>query len=161
VRAALGLNDSDASRERLEGPAPFDATQSLADALLRPHRSYRAAVQRLLAVDAVHGMAHITGGGLPGNVSRIIPEGLVAEIDRSAWNVPPMFDYVAEAGHIAEDECYRAFNMGMGFVVAIAPERLDDVRSQVQESVVIGRVRSASNADSERVALLERRTGHR
>lgn len=161
VRAALGLNESDASRERLDGPAPFDATQVLADVLLQPHRSYRDDVRKLLALDAVHGMAHITGGGLPGNVARIIPDGFVAEIDRNAWDVPPVFDYVAEAGHITDDECYRAFNMGIGFVVAIAPDRLDDVRSQIEESVVIGRVRSARVPDGARVVLLERRTGRR
>jgi phosphoribosylformylglycinamidine cyclo-ligase len=158
IRAALGLNDSDASRERLQQPAPFDATQSLAEVLLQPHRSYREDVRSLLTSGAVHGMAHITGGGLPGNVARVIPDGLVAEIDRNAWVVPAVFDYVAESGHIANDECYRAFNMGIGFVAAVAPKRIDDVLALVEDSVVIGRVRAANDTGdtAERVVLLER-----
>jgi len=164
VRTALGLNEPDASRERLHEPAPFDATQSLADVLLRPHRSYRELIRQLVSENedsVVHGMAHITGGGLPGNVSRIVPDGLVAEIDLNAWDVPAMFDYVAESGHIAENECYRAFNMGIGFVIVVAPEHVEDVLRTVEDGVVIGRVGNAHVPSDQRIRLLERQTGRR
>jgi phosphoribosylformylglycinamidine cyclo-ligase len=160
IRAALGLNDSDATRMRLGQPAPFDRSRSLAEVLLQPHRSYRADVRAALATGSVRGMAHITGGGLPGNVSRIVPDGLVAEVDRNAWDVPAMFQYVAETGHVDEDECYRAFNMGIGFVLVIPENDVDRVLESVGGSAVIGRVRSAIDGDGDqRVRLLERQTG--
>jgi phosphoribosylformylglycinamidine cyclo-ligase len=95
-------------------------------------------------------MAHITGGGLPGNVSRIIPEGMTAEIDPGAWTVPPVFDYVAEVGHIGRAECLRAFNMGIGFVVVCRPDDAETVRNIAPDSVVIGEIVAG---DDTRVSL--------
>ncbi|MEX1158167.1 MAG: phosphoribosylformylglycinamidine cyclo-ligase, partial [Thermomicrobiales bacterium] len=91
IRAALGLNESVATRERLAAPAPFDASRRLADVLLEPHRSYLPFVRQALASGRVAGMAHITGGGLPGNVARIIPEGATARIDTGTWQAPAQF----------------------------------------------------------------------
>ena len=76
------------------------ARQTLADALLVPHRSYRDEVVTLLNAQLPQGMAHITGGGLPGNVARIIPDGLTAEIDASAWTPSALFQYVCERGNV-------------------------------------------------------------
>ncbi|MEI2618050.1 MAG: phosphoribosylformylglycinamidine cyclo-ligase [Thermomicrobiales bacterium] len=141
VRAALGIAHDEISRERLAGPAPFDMTSTLAEALLRPHRSYLAETRALVQSGLARGMAHITGGGLPGNVARVMPDGLAAEIDATAWTPPPLFDYIAEMGHIAVDECFRAFNMGIGYVVAVRPEDVAEAVRLVPDAVEIGRVR--------------------
>lgn len=141
VRAALGIRDDAATRERLAGPAPFDPSETLADALLRPHRPYLSAVRLLVGAGIARGMAHITGGGLPGNVGRIVPAGLLAEVDSSCWTVPPLFEYVAEMGHIAADECFRAFNMGVGFVVAVRPDDVAQATRLIPDAIEIGRIR--------------------
>lgn len=153
VRAALGLNESDATRERLAAPAPFDASRQLADVLLEPHRSYLPVVRQLLAEARVTGMAHITGGGLPGNVSRVIPADATARIDISAWRVPEAFSYVAEAGNVSQAECYRAFNMGIGYVVVCPPEDVPVISSMVADAVVIGEVSAAM--DERQVVLIQ------
>jgi phosphoribosylformylglycinamidine cyclo-ligase len=100
----------------------------------------------------VRGMAHITGGGLPGNVARIVPEGLTAAIDTARWTVPAMFGYVAEVGHISIRECYRAFNMGVGYVVVTTPGDVERVLEIVPDAFVIGEIRE--RAGDERVELL-------
>ncbi|HEX5165990.1 MAG TPA: AIR synthase-related protein, partial [Thermomicrobiales bacterium] len=148
-----GLNESEAARERLAGPAPFDSARSLASALLEPHRSYFPVVRNLLAGAHVAGMAHITGGGLPGNVSRIIPEGATARIDTSRWRIPELFSFVAEAGNVSVAECFRAFNMGIGYVVICPPDDVPNVISIAQDAVVIGEVVAAG--DERRVRLTQ------
>jgi phosphoribosylformylglycinamidine cyclo-ligase len=95
------------------------------DLLLAEHRSYLAAVKPVL--DCVHAMAHITGGGLPGNVDRAIPSSLDARIDRSSWEVPPLFRVLQEAGKVEPAEMYRTFNMGVGMVVICAPPDVENV----------------------------------
>ena len=88
------------------------------DVLLATHRSYLAPIRPLLQAGLVKGMAHITGGGITENLPRILPEGCEAEIRRGAWTVPPLFTLIAERGGIADDEMLRAFNMGIGLIVA-------------------------------------------
>ena len=88
---------------------------SVADVLLRVHRSYLPAIRPVLGV--IHGMAHITGGGLPGNVNRVLPDTLDASIDGSSWDVPNVFRQLEQAGQVARAEMYRTFNMGVGMVV--------------------------------------------
>jgi phosphoribosylformylglycinamidine cyclo-ligase len=90
-----------------------DAT--VADVLLRVHRSYLPALRAVL--DRVHAMAHITGGGLPGNVNRAIPAHVDARIESDRWTVPNMFRVLGEAGQIVRDELLRSFNMGVGLIV--------------------------------------------
>ncbi|MHB8838742.1 MAG: phosphoribosylformylglycinamidine cyclo-ligase [Gemmatimonadaceae bacterium] len=90
-------------------------TRSTADVLLAVHRSYLKALAPVRAV--IHAMAHITGGGLPGNLDRSLPPGLDAEVDTAAWEVPNVFRTLGEAGGVATDEMFRAFNMGVGMVV--------------------------------------------
>ena len=143
VRAALGLNgiSGDDARRKLAEPDPFDARQTLAEALLAPHRCYRDEVMSLTRANVVRGMAHITGGGLPGNVGRIIPEGLVAEINPATWETPQLFRYVAKIGDIPSRECFRAFNMGIGYVVIVHPGDVVHARQLVPELREIGYVR--------------------
>jgi phosphoribosylformylglycinamidine cyclo-ligase len=103
-RMGLGVHD------------PFPGEQgTVADVLLRVHRSYLQAIKPVLGV--VHGMAHITGGGLPGNVNRVLPDTVDAEIDGSSWEVPNLFRQLEQAGQVARAEMYRTFNMGVGMVV--------------------------------------------
>jgi phosphoribosylformylglycinamidine cyclo-ligase len=88
---------------------------SVADVLLRVHRSYLAALRPVLG--RIHGMAHITGGGLPGNVNRALPDTLDAELDAASWEVPNLFRQLERAGAVERAEMYRTFNMGVGMVV--------------------------------------------
>jgi phosphoribosylformylglycinamidine cyclo-ligase len=92
----------------------------IVDLLLEPHRSYRPAVDELRGLVDVRGLAHITGGGLLGNVPRILPAGLAARIDRQAWEVPRLFTALQTVGGVLPDEMWRTFNMGIGMVVVVA-----------------------------------------
>jgi len=105
-------------------PAVFpDLGGTLADALLRPHRSYRRALQALAGTGWLRGAAHITGGGLPGNLVRILPPARRARIDTTAWPVPPIFTILARGGRIARDEMFATFNMGVGLAVVVPQDR--------------------------------------
>jgi phosphoribosylformylglycinamidine cyclo-ligase len=95
-------------------PFPGEAG-SVADVLLRVHRSYLAALRPVLS--KVHAMAHITGGGIPGNLNRALPSGLDAVVDTTSWEVPGAFAQLARAGGVARDEMFRTFNMGVGMIV--------------------------------------------
>jgi phosphoribosylformylglycinamidine cyclo-ligase len=96
--------------------------QTVADALLAVHRSYLGVVEPLLgAGDVVKGLAHITGGGITDNLPRIFPAGLGAVIRRGAWEVPPLFRFLWDAGRVPEGDMYRTFNMGIGLIIACAP----------------------------------------
>ena len=113
-------------RLRLAPEDPFPGEDaSAADVLLRVHRSYLAIVRPLL--DRIHGLAHITGGGLPGNVNRTLPPGLDAVIDTGAWEVPNTFQVLREAGRVPPDEMFRTFNMGIGLVALCGAQDADAV----------------------------------
>jgi phosphoribosylformylglycinamidine cyclo-ligase len=96
--------------------------RSVADALLAVHRSYLPALREPLAKGIVHGLAHITGGGVPGNLPRILPKGLGATVKRSAWPVPPIFQTLQRAGSVELEEMDRVFNMGIGMIVVVDPQ---------------------------------------
>jgi phosphoribosylformylglycinamidine cyclo-ligase len=103
-------------RLRLRASDPFPGESgSVADVLLAVHRSYLRALAPVL--DRVHAMAHVTGGGLPGNVNRALPPALDAVIDAASWNVPNVFRVLEDAGAVPREEMLRAFNMGVGMVV--------------------------------------------
>ncbi len=99
--------------------------QTVLDALLAPHRCYLEPVGRLKSAVRVKGLAHITGGGLTGNVPRILPHGLGAEIRRGSWPEPEIFSYLAP--FVADDEMWRTFNMGIGMVAVVDPADADTV----------------------------------
>ncbi len=97
--------------------------ETLKEALLRPHRSYLPEFLRLEAARVeVHAIAHITGGGLPENLPRALPQGLGAEVWKGTWPVPPVFPYLQRLGEIPEEEMYRVFNMGLGLVLVLPEE---------------------------------------
>jgi phosphoribosylformylglycinamidine cyclo-ligase len=94
---------------------------TVGEALLRPHRSYLPGIDPLLGSGLLKGMAHITGGGITDNLPRILPPGTRASIDRQAWDVPPLFRWLVDAGGVPLDDAYRTFNMGIGLIVACDP----------------------------------------
>jgi len=97
--------------------------QTVAEALLAVHRSYLGMVRPQL--EKIHAMAHITGGGLPGNLGRAIPPMLDAIVDTSTWNVPAVFNELQKTGEVPREEMFRVFNMGVGMVLIVAPENSD------------------------------------
>ncbi|MDW7997749.1 MAG: phosphoribosylformylglycinamidine cyclo-ligase [Bacteroidota bacterium] len=119
---------------------------SLGEALLAVHRSYAAMLLPVLQRGLVKGIAHVTGGGILGNLQRILPRGVTAEIAWDAWQVPPLFRYIQHAGAIPEEEMRRVFNLGIGMVLVVAPEHVSEVMALCAEEspVVIGETRRAS-----------------
>jgi phosphoribosylformylglycinamidine cyclo-ligase len=89
-------------------------------ALLEPHRSYLPLMRQLLSSGLIKGMAHITGGGMTDNLPRILPDGMSARIDPSAWQVPPVFRWLQRIGEVPDDDMRRTFNMGIGLIIACA-----------------------------------------
>ena len=113
-------------RMKLAVSDPFPGEDgTVADVLLRVHRSYLPALKSVL--NRIHGMAHITGGGLPGNVVRALPDTLDAEIDGSSWEVPNLFRQLEQAGDVTRAEMYRTFNMGVGMIVIVPEKAVNDV----------------------------------
>lgn len=109
--------------------------ERIGDELLRSHRSYLRPVSRLLeeGPGLVKGLAHITGGGLTGNLPRVLPPGTGAQVVRG-WRAPPVFEFLQRAGGVPEDEMYRTFNMGIGMVVVVAPESVAAARALLAEA---------------------------
>jgi phosphoribosylformylglycinamidine cyclo-ligase len=122
-----------AERLRLGANDVFPGTSAtVADVLLRIHRSYLRALRPVLA--EIHAMAHITGGGLPGNVPRALPPTVDAELDASSWTVPHEFAVLSEAGGISRSEMLRAFNMGVGMVVIAPAQSADAIVASAREA---------------------------
>lgn len=113
---------------------------SIGEALLVPTVIYADAVAALNAAADVRAMAHITGGGLPENTPRVIPDGLCARIDRSRWQVPALFDILQRLGNVEREEMFRTFNMGIGFVAVVAAQDRQQALVAVPGAVVIGEV---------------------
>ncbi len=135
------LLDSTGDETRVESPA-WPGGPTLGEALLAPHRSYLRSVEAALGRGEVHGLAHITGGGLLENIPRVLPEGSACEIQREAWAVPPLFQRIAKEGQVAEREMFRTFNMGVGMVVFCDEAAADGVRHDAgaYDLGIIGRV---------------------
>jgi len=113
----------------LDVGSPFPALpeRTVGEVLLRPHRSYVRSVLPLIDAGSVHALAHITGGGIPENLARVIPDGASAAVDTTSWTPPPEFRFVAEAGGVARDEMFRTFNMGVGMILIVPPGNADGV----------------------------------
>jgi len=123
--------------EALGGP-------SVADVLLEPTRIYAGSLAAAVSTGAVRGICHVTGGGVPGNLPRILPEALGAVVHLDALPRPPVFDLIQEAGEVSEAEMRHAFNLGIGLVVAVAPEAAAEVATALADAgetvAPIGRV---------------------
>jgi phosphoribosylformylglycinamidine cyclo-ligase len=133
----------------VEGPQMLDAVpegfhRSLADELLEPTVIYAPLVVSLARGGLVHAAAHVTGGGLPENVPRALPDGLGAEIDLGSWAVPAIFELVRTAADVSDNDMFATFNMGVGMVLVVPPSRADDVIGQAADAGIqafgIGRV---------------------
>ena len=120
------------------------AGRSLGEILLTPTRIYARPLRRLLlhytVKQVVHGVAHITGGGLAENIGRILPPGRRVVIDRAAWDVPPLFRWLQELGEIDESEMFRVFNMGIGLVLVVRPFFLATARRFFEEAGIATQV---------------------
>ena len=95
--------------------------------IMKPHTPYYKAIKELFPTGCLHGMAHITGGGIAGNLCRIIPEGLCAEIDRSLIRILPIFRYIKAQGKVSDEEMLRTFNMGVGFILVVPEIKKEQV----------------------------------
>jgi phosphoribosylformylglycinamidine cyclo-ligase len=130
---------------RLALDDPFPGTQrSTAQVILEPSVVYSSAIVHLLTTITPHGLAHITGGGLPGNVARILTNGTDAVIEISSWETPHVFDVLQSLDTVDEDDMYRTFNMGIGFVI-VTPEptvdmTLTSLRAHGLDACTIGRI---------------------
>ncbi len=111
----------DQAKLALESPLGTTG-RSVADALLAVHQSYYQAVSPILA--RVHGLAHITGGGIPGNLVRILPADVDAVVDPARWELPPLFRFLQEEGGVATAEMREVFNLGVGFIAVLPPEHV-------------------------------------
>jgi phosphoribosylformylglycinamidine synthase I len=119
--------------------------EPLIDALLRPHRCYLQEINQLREYLAdrnrfIKGMAHITGGGFEGNVSRILPANTQAVIETKSWEVPPLFRLLARLGNIMREEQYRTFNMGIGMVIVLSPKAALEARCVLPQLLSVGYV---------------------
>ena len=123
--------------------------QTFGEALLAVHKSFLKPVAKLLERKVkITGMAHITGGGFPDNIPRVLPKAVNAEIDRSSWEVPTIFKFIQNQGKVDRDEMYRVFNMGIGYVVILPKNQLEKatniLKAQHQSYSIIGVIRKGS-----------------
>jgi phosphoribosylformylglycinamidine cyclo-ligase len=132
----------------MEGLKPEDQVEdigeSVGDALLEPHRCYLRLLEPLLDRNWVKAMAHITGGGLTDNIPRVLPQGTSARIQLGSWPLPALFRYLREKGDIAEPEMLRTFNVGIGMVVMVGREKLEESKALLSEAgespIIIGEI---------------------
>ncbi len=135
-------------------PAPWDTAVTLGQALMVPTRIYVPALLALHRAGLLKAAAHITGGGLPGNLPRVLPEDSVAVLE-PYWSVPPVFAWLARAGGVAPEEMFRVFNCGIGMAVVVADvdAAAELLRDQGESVARIGRIEAASGPASVRMAL--------
>ncbi|HMM25667.1 MULTISPECIES: phosphoribosylformylglycinamidine cyclo-ligase [Pseudoxanthomonas] len=142
--------------DRAGRPADLDVGGvKLADALMAPTTLYVKPILELLQAHDLHGMAHITGGGLTENIIRVIPDGLGLDIDASAWTLPPVFDWLQREGAVENTEMWRTFNCGIGFVLVVAPDQLAAVQADLARLQLahwqIGEVVTAAGGERVRI----------
>jgi phosphoribosylformylglycinamidine cyclo-ligase len=134
----------DIGRMKVGRPVP-ELGRTLGEELLEPTRIYTALIRALLSRSSIKGAAHITGGGIPGNLPRILPEGRRAWLDRRTWKVPPIFDLIRRIGRIPAAEMDRTFNNGLGMILVVGQKDLDRVARFLkkigEEYFVIGEIR--------------------
>ncbi len=131
-------------------PAPFEPSRSLADEFLTPTRIYTSAVLRAIReTEAVKALAHITGGGLPENLPRVLPKSLGARIDLEDLKLAPVFAWLRDRADISDSELLRTFNCGVGMVLVVARDRAGDVRNLLEEAgetaFLLGEVEESDN----------------
>ncbi len=122
-----------------------DLGMSLGEALLAVHRSYLNVVKPLLSGDKVLALSHITGGGIVGNTSRVLPEGLALDINWTSWQLPALFQFIQKTGVITDEEMRHVFNLGIGLIIVCREDDADEITraTNIYGSRVIGRVKTA------------------
>ena len=128
----------------LDDPAWQGSSQSVADELLLPSVIYAPAVRAMLAKVDAKAIAHVTGGGIAGNLGRVLPDKVDAVVDRSSWEQPPVFAELQRIGDVADEEMAKVFNLGLGMIVAVrdkdATKAIDLLRSGGHRATVVGEV---------------------
>jgi phosphoribosylformylglycinamidine cyclo-ligase len=128
----------------LDAPAWEGAPTTVADELLVPSVLYAPAVLAALSASEVHAVSHITGGGIPGNLPRALPEGVRAVVEQGTWPIPRIFEEIRRLGAVADEEMARVFNLGLGMVLVVAPDSVSAALAALEgagrPAVVIGRV---------------------
>ena len=122
IRKVIEVTDTDLN-------APLAEGRSLLDALMDPTQIYKRPLLELQTTVDIHAMAHITGGGILENLPRVLPKGCGAAVERSSWQLPPVFDWLQRAGRIEDNELFRTFNGGVGMILAVPAEQLDGALS--------------------------------
>ena len=107
--------------------------ETFLEQIMKPHTAYYKAIKQIASNPAVHGMAHITGGGMEGNLSRIIPNGMQAKIDLAKWKVLPLFQFTKEIGNIEEQEMLATFNCGIGLAIVVEKSASQWIQSQISK----------------------------
>jgi phosphoribosylformylglycinamidine cyclo-ligase len=147
IVAAMGL--------AWDSPAPFAPGKALGEALLAPTRIYVRPLLALHRAGLLKAAAHITGGGLPGNLPRVLPDGTAAELDTARWPVPAVFAWLARAGGVAAAEMLRVFNCGIGMALVVAEADVPAARALLEEAgetvFAIGRIAVAEGAPAVRI----------
>lgn len=128
-----------------------DVNLTVAEQMLKVHKSYVQELVQWAEPTKIHGMAHITGGGIPGNLARVIPDGLTAEIHANTWEVPAIYKVMEAAGKIDHFEMYRAFNMGIGMVVIADSNVADEIKAKTG-AITLGHI--DTNNDEPKVRLV-------
>jgi phosphoribosylformylglycinamidine cyclo-ligase len=125
--------------------------ETVGEALLRVHRSYLDAIQALVDAGLAQGLVHVTGGGLPGNLARVVPEDCTATVDYRAWDRPPIFDLIQREGDVPEADMRQTFNLGVGLVAVVRPDDVEAARDLLadrgERPVRIGRVEESAPHD--------------
>ncbi len=145
VSRVLGTDENPSALDE----APEDLGCTIGEALLEPHRSYLQILGPVLG--SLRALAHITGGGIPENLPRVLPQGLGARVERDSWDVPPLFRLIQRRGDVDEDEMFRVFNMGVGMILVVDPALANHVLAEVSGSWPMGEVVRAESVAAERV----------
>ena len=146
VREVFGL-DRDPSSLQVFRP---ELKRTLGEELLEPHRCYYSELKPVLPMVKV--LAHITGGGFEGNIPRIIPQGLAAQINKDSWQVPPIFRLIQEKGRIRDTEMYQVFNMGIGMVIFCSQQQAAELTTALPETQKIGKV--IESTDGKKISII-------
>ena len=134
VRQVFGIDEDPSALFRYHE----ELQHQLGEELLVRHRCYYPMLEPVLGL--LTGLAHITGGGIPGKVPQVLPEDLCAQFDQGSWPVPPIFDIIQREGGVSMEEMYRVFNMGLGMVAICSGESLAQVQEKVPDAMVVGRI---------------------
>ena len=141
VRRVFGINDNPSC---LHSFYP-ELGKTLGEELLQVHRCYYHELKPILSL--IKGLAHITGGGVMGNMPRILPQGLAALFHKGSWNIPPIFKLIQKRGNIEETEMYRVFNMGIGMTIVCSPQQVTKLTAALPQAKVIGEVVKAKGKE--------------